>query len=82
MPDVGTLAWQALFAPAGTPKEVLQIIYDASVKALQAPAAQEAFKKQNFNIVPNKSPDDAKTWLAGEIKSWRTITAAVKIEVE
>jgi tripartite-type tricarboxylate transporter receptor subunit TctC len=80
MPDVGTLAWQGLFAPAGTPKEVLQTIYDAAVKALQAPAAQEAFKKQNFNIVPNKSPDDAKTWLAGEIKSWQTITAAVKIE--
>ena len=80
MPDVGTLAWQAMFAPAGTPKEVLQILYDASVKAMQAPAAQEAFKKQNFNVVPNKSTDDAKAWLAGEINAWKTITAAVKIE--
>jgi tripartite-type tricarboxylate transporter receptor subunit TctC len=82
MPEVGTLAWQALFAPAGTPKEVLQIIHEATVKAMQAPAAQEAFKKQNFNIVPNKSLDEAKTWLAGEIKSWKTITSEVKIEVE
>lgn len=80
MPDVGTLAWQALFAPAGTPKEVLDTIYAASVKGLQAPAAQEAFKKQNFNIVPNKSVDDAKAWLASEIKAWKTISASVKIE--
>ena len=50
------------------------VIFEASVKALQAPAAQEAFKKQNFNIVPNKSVDDAKTWLAGEIKTWKTIS--------
>ena len=80
MPDVGTLAWQAMFAPAGTPKEVLQIIYAAAVKAMQAPAAQEAFKKQNFNIVPNKSLDDSKSWLAGEINAWKTISAAVNIE--
>ena len=79
-PGVGTLAWQALFAPAGTPKEVLQVIYDAAVKALQAPAAQDAFKKQNFNVVPNKSLDDAKTWLTGEINQWKTITSSVKIE--
>lgn len=81
MPDVGTLAWQGLFAPAGTPKEVLQVLFDASVKAMQAPAAQEAFKKQNFNIVPNKSVDDAKAWLTSEIAAWKTITAAVKIEM-
>ena len=80
MPDVGTLAWQAMFAPAGTPKEVLQVLFDASVKAMQAPAAQEAFKKQNFNVVPNKSLDDAKAWLGGEINAWKTITAAVKIK--
>jgi tripartite-type tricarboxylate transporter receptor subunit TctC len=80
MPDVGTMAWQALFAPAGTPKEVLQVIYEASVKALQVPSAQDAFKKQNFNVVPNKSIDDAKTWLAGEIEQWKTITSSVKIE--
>ncbi len=79
-PGVGTLAWQALFAPAGTPKEVLQSLYDASVKAMQAPAAQDAFKKQNFNVVPNKSLDDAKSWLAGEVDQWKTITSSVKIE--
>jgi hypothetical protein len=50
------------------------------MQALQSPAVVEAFKKQNFNIVPNKSLDDAKTWLANEIKTWKDITAAVKIE--
>jgi tripartite-type tricarboxylate transporter receptor subunit TctC len=79
--DVGTLAWQGLFAPGGTPKEVLETLHKAAVQAMQAPAAQEAFKKQNFNIVPNKSVDEAKTWLAGEISAWKKITSQVKIEV-
>lgn len=81
LPDVGTLAWQGLFAPAGTPKEVLEILLKASTAAMQAPAAQEAFKKQNFNVVPSKSLDEAKTWLAAEIAQWKKITGEVKIEI-
>lgn len=80
-PGVGTIAWQALFAPAGTPPEVLDTLFNAAVKAMQAPAVQEAFKKQNFNIVPNKSIADAKTWLADEMATWRKITSEVKIEL-
>jgi hypothetical protein len=41
----------------------------------------EAFKKQNFNIVPNKSLDDAKAWLAAEMAQWKDITTQVKVEV-
>lgn len=78
---VGTIAWQALFAPAGTPPEVLETLYAASVKAMQAPAVQEAFKKQNFNVVPSKSVAEAKTWLADEMKTWKTIADEVKIEL-
>ena len=79
-PGVGTIAWQGLFAPAGTPKDVLETIFKASVEALQAPSVVDAFKKQNFNIVPNKSLDDARAWLADEIKTWKDITSQVKIE--
>ncbi len=79
---VGTIAWQGLFARAGTPKDVLQKIFDATVAALKAPGVVEAFHKQTFNIVPNASLDDAKTWLAGEMATWRKITSEVKIETE
>jgi tripartite-type tricarboxylate transporter receptor subunit TctC len=78
---VGTVAWNALFAPGGTPKAVLQTIFDATVAAMKAPAVADAFAKQTFNSVPNKSLDDAKTWLAGEIDRWRKITGEVKIEI-
>lgn len=79
---VGTIAWQALFATAGTPKDVLQAIFTATVSAMRAPAVSEAFRRQTFNTVPNASLDDAKTWLAGEMDTWRKITSDVKIETE
>ena len=78
--DVGTVAWNGMFAPAATPAPVLEALFNDVTKALQAPELVEKFKKQNFNIVPNKSVADARFWLAGEIKHWRSITEAVKID--
>src|SRR5262249_62180100 len=79
-PDVGTIAWNAMFAPAATPKPVLEALHKAAVDAMAAPAANEQLTRQNFNIVPSKSVDDAKAWLAGEIATWKKITSQVKIE--
>jgi tripartite-type tricarboxylate transporter receptor subunit TctC len=80
-PDVGTVAWNGLFAPAATPKPVLEALFAAVSKALKAPEAVEKLQKQNFNVVPNTSLADAKTWLDGEMKHWQTITSSVKIDV-
>ena len=80
-PDVGTIAWNAMFAPAGTPKPVLDKLYSAVAKALASPEVQAKFKKQNYNIVPSKSVADAQSWLADEIKHWQTITETAKIDV-
>jgi tripartite-type tricarboxylate transporter receptor subunit TctC len=81
-PDVGTIAWNALFAPADTPKPVLDALYTIVAKAIASPEVQEKFKKQNYNIVPSKSVADAQQWLAGQMKHWETVTSAVKIEVQ
>ncbi len=80
-PDVGTIAWQAMFAPAGTPKEIIEILQKASIQAMQVPAAKKVFAEQNFNIVPTGSVEEAKPWLAQEIATWSKITQEVKIEV-
>ncbi len=81
-PDVGTIAWQGLFAPAGTPKEVLQAIFNATIAAMKTPEVVDTFHKQTFNIVPNASLADAKTWLGQQMDNWRKITSEVKIETE
>ncbi|HET9904491.1 MAG TPA: tripartite tricarboxylate transporter substrate binding protein [Xanthobacteraceae bacterium] len=80
-PGVGTLAWQAMFAPAGTPKDVLDALIKGIVEALDKPSTKEAFSKQYFNIVPTKSPEEAKKWLADEMANWKKITEEVKVDL-
>lgn len=78
---VGTLAWQALFAPAGTPKDVLETLRKAMTDAMQSPAVGANFDKQHFNRVPTASLDEAKTWLADEMARWKKITQDIPIDV-
>jgi tripartite-type tricarboxylate transporter receptor subunit TctC len=78
---VGTLAWQALFAPAGTPKDVLDLLRTSMTEAMQSPAVVATFSKQNFNRVPTTSLDAAKSWLGDEMARWKKITDEVKIEL-
>jgi tripartite-type tricarboxylate transporter receptor subunit TctC len=80
-PNVGTLHWQSMLAPAGTPKEVLATLHKAILEAAQAPALQEAFKKQLVSVKPNVSLEEAQSWLKSEIESWKKITSEVKIEM-
>ena len=79
-PGVGTIAWQGLFAPAGTPKDVLEKVRSETAKALQTPSVQQVLQQQGFNIVPTTSLDEAKAWLAQEMTAWRKVTGEVKIE--
>jgi tripartite-type tricarboxylate transporter receptor subunit TctC len=77
---VGTIAWQGLFAPAGTPREVLEKLRSETKKALQAPSVKETLLRQGFNIVPTDSLDEARSWLAAEMNDWRTTTEEAKLD--
>jgi len=80
-PGVGTLHWQAMLAPAATPKETLATIYKAIVDASKVPQLQEAFAKQLVTVKPSESLEEAQSWLKSELAAWRKITAEVKIDL-
>jgi tripartite-type tricarboxylate transporter receptor subunit TctC len=80
-PGVGTLHWQSMFAPAATPKPVLETIFKAVGEASKVPALREAFDKQLVSVKPSDSLAEAQTWLNSELASWRKITAEVKIDI-
>ena len=78
---VGTLHWQSMLAPAATPKPVIDSLFNAIVEASKQPALKEAFDKQLVSIKLSESPDEAKTWLKGELDAWRKITSEVKVDL-
>jgi tripartite-type tricarboxylate transporter receptor subunit TctC len=80
-PGVGTLHWQSMLAPAGTPKEVIATLHKASTDALHSAPVQDAFKKQIISATPSASPEEAQSWLKSEIAGWRKTVSEVKIEM-
>ncbi len=80
-PGVGTLHWQSMLIPAGTPKDVIETLHKAMSQALESSPVQDAFKKQLIQSTPNKSPEEAQAWLKNEIETWKKITSEVKIEM-
>jgi len=77
---VGTIAWNAMFMPAETPKPVQEALFKLVNQTMQSPEVKEKLEKQHFVISPNKSLADAQKWLDGEIGHWREITQTVKLE--
>jgi tripartite-type tricarboxylate transporter receptor subunit TctC len=90
-PDVPTLKelgypnakglWSALYAPAATPRDVLETVRKAAVQALQSEPVETAFKKQMIRAVPNTSFDDAQAFNRAEVAYWKKVTEDVKVEL-
>lgn len=80
-PDMMTVLWAGLFAPAATPRDVLETLHHAVVQALDAEPVKSAFAKQLIRPAPSASLDEAKIWLAVEVAKWRRITGEIKIDM-
>jgi tripartite-type tricarboxylate transporter receptor subunit TctC len=77
----GEPLWSALYAPAKTPRPVLEAIQRITADALKSKEVQETFGKQMISAVPNASLADAQAWNKTETERWRKITEEVKIEL-
>ena len=80
-PGFEALAWNCLFAPAGTPAEVLARI-NADVNAvLKDASVREAFAKQGL-IVGGGTPAEFKAFIDSEARVWGAIIRKVGVRVD
>src|SRR6476620_2891916 len=73
--------WSALYAPAATPRDVLEIVRKAAVQALNSDQVATAFKQQMIRAVPSASSEDAQAWDKAEVAYWKKVTDEVKIDM-
>ena len=73
--------WSALYAPAKTPRDVLDTLHRQVEQALNAEPVQTTFKKQMIKAVPDASIASAQAWDKLETAHWKTLTEQVKIEL-
>lgn len=87
MPELPTIAesglagfeavgWNGLFAPAGTPREIIQRLNAETVRILKTPEIQEKLVAQGA-IVEGTSPEELERFLRVDVERWaRTVKAS------
>jgi tripartite-type tricarboxylate transporter receptor subunit TctC len=70
VPGFEMVSWQALYAPRGTPKDVVQRLNAEVVRALKQPAVQQRMTQQLGMEVVGSSPAELATFMGKEIPRW------------
>jgi tripartite-type tricarboxylate transporter receptor subunit TctC len=76
--------WAGLWAPKGTPKEVIAKLNSAAVTALADPTVRAGFADLGFEIFPHdqQTPEALAAYQKAEIEKWWPIIKAAGIKVE
>jgi len=75
LPGFDATTWHGLVAPAGTPKDVVETLHAATVKALADPDTRRALADLGVEIVGG-SPAEFSAYIASEIPKWTAVVKA------
>jgi tripartite-type tricarboxylate transporter receptor subunit TctC len=79
--DYNVASWNALAAPAGTAPEVITRLNRAAREAIASPVVAQQLRSLGVHAQAG-SPADLAELLTGEIKRWRGVITAAKIELQ
>ncbi len=69
LPGFGEDPWYGLFAPAGTPKEIVKFLHDETLKALNDPATKEKLAQQGGEPL-TMTPEQFAAMIKQELPRW------------
>ena len=81
-PGIGTNAWQALFAPAATPKPIVDKLYAAVVAVLSRPEMKEMLARQLMTVALSSSPQEFTDQVRAETQAWSEFVRDNKVKIE
>lgn len=78
--DVLVSSWYALFAPAGTPEDYINTLFDALNQALADPEVVAALENTGTEVWTSKSPAEFGEFLTTERKRYADLIEAIGLE--
>src|SRR6266480_1247286 len=81
-PGIGTNAWQGLFAPAATPKPILDKLHAAVVAVLSRPEMKELLAQQMMTVAVSKSPQEFTEQVRAETQTWSEVVRDNKVKID
>ncbi|MGF7005360.1 Bug family tripartite tricarboxylate transporter substrate binding protein [Aminobacter sp. BE322] len=81
VPGYETYTWNALFAPAGTPKEIVDRLNASANKAMKDPAVIEKMNGFSARIV-GSTPEELGAHVKAELAKWEPVVKGANISME
>jgi tripartite-type tricarboxylate transporter receptor subunit TctC len=75
------IAWFAIMAPAGTPKEIVQMLFDTTSKSIQKNEIKEKFAFIGTDVAP-MNPAQLGAFIKSEIAKWALLVKQAGIQPE
>lgn len=84
LPGFEAATWYGLYAPKGTPKDIVQKMHQAYLKALADKTWTARMASQGIHLLPEDqySPGAFAKHTAAEVSRWRKVVADAKIQIE
>jgi tripartite-type tricarboxylate transporter receptor subunit TctC len=81
IPGFITETWYGLLAPAGTPRDVVTLLNDVAVKAVQKPDVRDRLAQMGADPIA-EPPEFFAKYLAAEIARWARVIRESKAKAE
>ncbi|MBV9362344.1 MAG: tripartite tricarboxylate transporter substrate binding protein [Betaproteobacteria bacterium] len=81
-PGIGTNAWQGMFAPAATPKSVVDALHRAVFVALSRQETKDGLAKQMMSVEVSKSPQEFTDLVRKETAAWGEFLRSARIQID
>lgn len=84
IPGFEAATWYGLYAPKGTPKEIVQRMHKAYTQALTDKTWTARMASQGIQLLPEAqyTPDAFTKHTAAEVERWRKVVADAKIQID
>ncbi|MFH5925630.1 Bug family tripartite tricarboxylate transporter substrate binding protein [Roseomonas xinghualingensis] len=79
LPGYEAYTWHMLFAPAGTPAEIVRALNENVNKVMQDPRTQQRFAEMTIEPRSDTTPESATQWLHSEMAKWEPLVKAAGI---
>ena len=74
-------SWQAVAAPAKTPREIVAKLNDAAVRTLRTPEIRERMNQIGFDVVAS-TPEEFGKFMQDEVERWTKVVERGAIKPE
>ena len=82
LPDYEISFWYGFFVPAGTPREVVRKLFEATSQALKAPETGRILAREGTETSGSSAPEDFAGFIAEDAKLWARIVKDAGVKAD